>query len=141
MKRLKLIIAGLALVLTGVVNAQVAVTIGTPPPWGPAEASGIRFYYLPDIQMYFDVNSGEYVYYSGGSWVHTRELPHAYRHYDLYNAYKVPLRDYHGEQPWENHRDYHKNYPKGYHKDEHQKTFGERPDHDNHGHDDHHDKH
>lgn len=127
MKTLKLIIAGVMVFFSGILPAQVSVTIGTPPPWGPAEAPGIRFYYLPDIQMYFDVNTGEYIYSSGGSWIHTTVLPHAYRHYDFYNAYKVPLRDYHGERPWENHGDYHKNYPKGYHHGEHQKTFGERP--------------
>jgi hypothetical protein len=65
MKPLKLAIAGVAIIFSGLLSAQVAVTIGTPPPWGPAEAPGIRFYYLPDIQMYFDVNTGEYVYFSG----------------------------------------------------------------------------
>jgi len=139
MKTLKLVITGIALILSGIMQAQVSVTIGTPPPWGPSEAAGVRFYYLPDIQMYFDVNTGEYVYNSGGAWIHTRDLPARYHDYDLYKAYKVPLRDYHGEKPWENHRDYHKNYPKGYHKGEYQKPFKERGDED-HGHDDH-DKH
>jgi len=133
MKTLKLAITGMAIFFSGLLSAQVAVTVGTPPPWGPAEAAGIRFYYLPDIQMYFDVNTGEYVYYSGGAWIHTTVLPPAYRHYDFYRAYKVPLRDYHGDRPWENHAVYHKSYPKGYHHGEHQKTFGERPaNHDKH---------
>jgi len=126
MKTLKLVIAGIAIFFSGLLSAQVSVTVGTPPPWGPAEASGIRFYYMPDIQMYFDVNSGEYVYFSGGTWVHTTTLPARYRHYDFYKEYKVPLRDYHGEHPWENHGAYHKSYPKGYHKGEYQKPFEER---------------
>jgi hypothetical protein len=133
MKNMKLIIGGFFIVLAGMLSAQVSVTIGTPPPWGPAEASGIRFYYIPDIQTYYDVNTGEYVYFSGGVWVHTRELPPAYRHYDLYGGYKVPLRDYHGERPWEGYKEHHKSYPRGYNRGQHQKTFGERP-HDEHGH-------
>ena len=69
MKTIKLVIAGMVLILSGALQttqAQVSVTVGTPPPWGPAEAPGIRFYYLPDIEVYFDVNTGEYVYLSGG---------------------------------------------------------------------------
>lgn len=133
MKTVRLIIAGIAILISGILPAQVAVTI-TPPPWGPAEAPGIRFYFIPDIDVYFDVNTGEYVYFSNGAWIHAHELPPAYRHYDLYKAYKVPLRDYHGETPWEKHDDHHKAYPKGYKHGEHQKTFGERPhdDHDKH---------
>jgi hypothetical protein len=126
MKTLKLAIAGMAILFSGIVTAQVAVTVGTPPPWGPSEASGIRFYYIPDIQMYYDVNSGEYAYYSGGAWVHTTVLPARYKSYDFYKAYKVPLRDYHGDRPWENHTAYHKSYPKSYHRGEYQKPFVER---------------
>jgi hypothetical protein len=128
MKTLKLIIAGIALIFSSTTQAQVSVTIGTPPPWGPAEAAGVRFYYIPDIGVYFDVNAGEYVYYSGGTWVHAHELPPAYGHYDLYRGYKVPLREYHGEHPWENHAVYIKTYPKGYNHGHYQKTFGERHD-------------
>jgi hypothetical protein len=138
MKTLRLIIAAIALMLFGALqttHAQISVTIGTPPPWGPAEAPGIRFYYLPDIEVYFDVNTGEYIYLSDGAWIRARNLPRAYADYDLYGAYKVPLREYHGERPWDNHRDYHKNYPRGYNKGHYQKTNGERPDKD---HKDHH---
>jgi len=130
MKTLKLVITGLVLVLSGALQttqAQISVTVGTPPPWGPAEAPGIRFYYLPDIEVYFDVNTGEYVYYSGRTWIHAHELPRAYRDYDLYGAYKVPLREYHGERPWEKHKDYHRDFPKGYNHGQEQKTFKERP--------------
>jgi len=127
MKTLKLMIAGIVLIFAGGLQAQVSVTIGTPPPWGPAEATGVRFYYMPDIGVYFDVNTGEYVYLSHGAWIHAHELPGVYRHYDLYTGYKVPLRDYHGERPWENHAVYVKSYPKGYNHGQYQKTFGERP--------------
>jgi hypothetical protein len=138
MKTLKLVIAGLALIIAGTIEAQVSVTI-TPPSWGPAEAPGIRFYFIPDIDVYFDVNTGEYIYISNGAWIHARELPPEYRDYDLYGAYKVPLRDYHGESPWEKHDDHHKAYPKGYNHGQYQKTFGERPKghDDDHGHDKH----
>jgi hypothetical protein len=141
MKKLKLLIGGLLLVLAGTMQAQVVVTatIGNPPPWGPADGVGVRFYYIPDIQAYYDVTDSRYVYMSGGRWIHSSNLPHRYRNYDLYGGQKVALRDYHGEKPYENYRDHQKNYPKGYNHGHEQKTFGERPHgddgHGDHGHD------
>jgi hypothetical protein len=147
MKQLKLIVAGLLLVLAGTMHAQVSlnVQVGTPPAWGPAEASGVRYYYLPDIHMYYDVNSSSYIYLSHGNWIHATSVPYAYRNYDFYGAYKVSLNDYHGERPYEHYDDHRKSYPKGYNHGREQKTYGERPgkghsDHgdDKHGHDDEH---
>jgi len=135
MKKIKLMIGGLLLVLAGTLQAQVVVTatIGNPPPWGPADGAGVRFYYIPDIQAYYDVTDANYVYMSGGRWIHSSNLPHKYRNYDLYGGQKVALRDYHGEKPYENYKDHQRNYPKGYHRGQTQKTFGEKPGEHNDG--------
>jgi hypothetical protein len=149
MKQLKLIIIGLLLVFSGVTKAQVGIniSIGTPA-WGPAERSEARFYYLPDIDVYYDRNTSYYIYLSGGNWIHAATLPYEYRNYDLYGAYKVTLNDYHGERPYDNYKEHQRDYPRGYNRGHDQKTYGERPSRGNsenrgemhgnkeHGHDD-----
>jgi hypothetical protein len=144
MKKSRLIIGGLLLILAGVLHAQVGVNIvvGTPPAWGPAESSGVRFYYLPEIEAYYDVNTSNYIYMSGGRWIHATNLPPAYRNYDVYGGYKVMLNGYHGERPYDNFREHQRSYPRGYNKGHAQKTYGERPGNrgehgkDEHGHED-----
>ena len=93
MKTLKLIIAGFLLFMSSNSQAQVAVNvnIGTPPAWGPVGYSNVEFYYLPDIECYFDIHLSQFIYFNNGRWVRTKYLPKPYRNYDLYNGYKVKL--------------------------------------------------
>jgi len=137
MKTLKLIIAGIILVASGSIQAQVSVSvnIGTPPPWGPAGYAHIEYYYLPDIEVYYDIPASQFIYFTGGKWIRSGYLPHQYRHYDLYSGYKVVLTDYHGHKPYKNFKNHKTKYYKGY-KGKPQKTIG--PKHNNHGHSDHH---
>ena len=108
-------------------KAQVAVQInvGTPPMWGPIDHSNSRFYYLPDVESYYDIQSGMFIYYTGGVWVHKRHLPNAYRDYDLYNGYKVVLYDYHGNTPYMYFNNHRRQYARGY-RGEEQHNRGER---------------
>lgn len=123
------------LIFCGTVQSQVSVSInfGAPPSWGPAESSGVRFYYLPDIQVYYDVSSGNYIYFSDGRWIQSSYLPASYGSYDLYGGYKVMLRDYHGERPYEHFEENRRSYPHGYNRGQPQKTYGERPGRGNSG--------
>lgn len=100
----------------GQVQAQVSVNvnIGTPPPWGPAGYAEVRYYYLPDIAVYYDVSTTEYIYLRNGSWVRATILPVAYRTYDLYNGYKVVLTNYRGVTPYVYYKTHKVKYPKGY---------------------------
>ncbi|HWY97713.1 MAG TPA: hypothetical protein VNY36_01400 [Bacteroidia bacterium] len=143
MKNLKLFIAGLLLVFSGVIYAQVGitVTVGTPPAWAPAEAVGVRYYYIPDIEAYYDVNAGTYIYMSNGAWVRTAYLPPAYARYDIWGGYKVVLRDYDGDKPYEHFERHRKDYPRGYNHGHAQKTYGERQKEERHEeHKEHHDE-
>ena len=36
---------------------SLSVHFGPPPPWGPAGYASVRYYYLPDIEAYYDVQS------------------------------------------------------------------------------------
>ncbi len=136
MKTLKLIAAGIILLVTSATQAQVSVNvnIGTPPPWGPAGYANIDYYYIPDVQAYYDIRLSQFIYFGNGRWIHSRYLPGPYRNYDLYNGYKVVLRDYHGRTPYIYYRDHKAKYFKGY-RGEPQRNIGYRSnnnrDHDN----------
>src|SRR5436309_11349007 len=126
MKVLKLIVIGVVLFLGSEVQAQVSVnvSIGTPPPWGPVGYTEVRYYYLPDVEAYYDVQSSMFIYYGGGVWVHRKYLPTRYRNYDLYGGYKVVMSDYRGDAPYSNFNEYKARYARGY-RGEVQKTNGE----------------
>src|ERR1700741_1421692 len=102
MKTLKIIITGILLFFAGSTQAQVSVNInaGSPPAWGPAGYTEVRYYYLPDVEAYYDVESSVFIYYDGGGWIRRTYLPTRYRYYDLYGGYKVVLSDYRGNSPY-----------------------------------------
>lgn len=129
MKTLKLIFLGMMLFFSDTIPAQVSVNvnIGSPPQWGPYGYSEVRYYYLPDVEAYYDVQSSMFIYYGGGVWLHRSYLPEQYGSYDLYSGYKVVMTDYHGEAPFDNFIEYKKKYKKGY-RDGSQKTIGEKPE-------------
>ena len=118
----------MVLFFAGAAQAQVSVhiNIGTPPLWGPVGYSDVRYYYLPDVEAYYDVQTSMFVYFEGRSWVRRSYLPSRYNNYDLYDGYKVVMKDYHGDAPYYNHREYRTKYIKGY-RGPSQHTIGERP--------------
>jgi hypothetical protein len=128
MKILKIIATGLILFFACSAHAQVSVNInvGSPPAWGPAGYTEVRYYYLPDVEAYYDVESSVFIYYYGGSWVRRTYLPTRYRYYDLYGGYKVVLSDYRGDTPYVHFHKHKIQYIKGYRGKE-QKTVGQRP--------------
>ena len=74
-------------------KAQVSVNIniGSQPQWGPTGYNHVDYYYLPDVDAYYNVPSKEYIYQNNGSWVWRKTLPSRYSNYDLYSAYKVVM--------------------------------------------------
>jgi len=128
MKTIKTLIFGMLLLFAATAEAQVSVhlNIGTPPQWGPAGYTDVRYYYLPDVEAYYDVPSSQFIYFNGVSWIHRSNLPGRYRNYDLYNGYKVVMTDYRGNTPYIHFKEYKSKYAKGYH-GKPQKNYGERP--------------
>ncbi|MCX6248266.1 MAG: hypothetical protein NTW10_11065 [Bacteroidetes bacterium] len=128
MKALRLFITGFVLLFAGTMQGQVSVnvSIGSPPLWGPAGYAEVQYYYLPDVEAYYDVHTAMFIYSSGGAWIHRAYLPSQYRNYDLYGGYKVVMNGYHGNAPYSNFKEYKRKYGKGYHGGA-QKTVGERP--------------
>jgi len=129
MKSLRLIVVGMLMFFAVSVEAQISVNInlGTPPQWGPSGYTDVRYYYLPDVEAYYDVPSSMFIYFNGVSWVHRSYLPSRYRNYDLYNGYKVVMTDYRGNTPYVHFKEYKSKYAKGY-RGQPQKNYGERPE-------------
>ena len=80
-------------------NAQVSVNIniGRQPVWGPVGYDYVDYYYLPEMDVYYDVPRGLFVYYDFGRWNFAAALPARYGHYDLYHSYKVVVNQ---RDPW-----------------------------------------
>lgn len=132
MKTLKLAVIGMFLFFAGAVQAQIAVNvnIGSPPLWGPIGYNDVKYYYLPDVEAYYDVPSSKFIYFNGVSWIHRTYLPSQYRNYDLYSGYKVVMTDYRGNAPYTHFKDYKIKYAKGYRGQE-QQNIGKRPERGN----------
>ncbi|RXM47188.1 hypothetical protein [Flavobacterium sp. YO12] len=141
MKLLKHLFIGALFFTVSFSNAQVSVNlnIGTPPAWGPTGYADAHYYYLPDLEIYYDINASDYIYINSGRWLRSKRLPKKYRNYDLYNEYKVVLTDYRGNSPYDNYKTHKVKYGKGY-KGKPQKTIGQKPgkgnnkEHKNNGH-------
>ncbi|HWY12274.1 MAG TPA: hypothetical protein VN026_13160 [Bacteroidia bacterium] len=94
-------------------RAQVIINpkAGNPGPKGQTEA---RFYYIPDIEVYYDIQKTNFIYSNGTRWVYSDVLPVKYAYYDLNSGYKVMLYDYSGQTPYTLFKEHKIKYPKGY---------------------------
>ncbi|WP_130734142.1 hypothetical protein [Flavobacterium sp. J27] len=59
----------------------------------------VEYYYYPEIEAYFDINSSVYIYYTSNGWVRSKTLPRYCNQYDVRRGYRVAL-DYHGHKPY-----------------------------------------
>lgn len=108
MRTFKLIATGIILFAaasTSQAQVSINVNVGAPavvvrPAWIPQNHVNVDFYYLPDVQAYFDVNASLYVYLNNGNWCRSRYLPAHYRNYDLVHARRIALNGYHGSRPY-----------------------------------------
>lgn len=124
MKTLRLSLLGILLVVSNALMAQVTVTIGSPPAWGPVGYAGARYYYLPDVEAYYDIQSSQFIYYQPTGWVYASRLPSRYKHYNLYNGYKVVMTGYRGNTPYDHFTAHKRDFKKGSYHGEKQKTNG-----------------
>jgi hypothetical protein len=82
-----------------IASAQISlnINIGSQPEWGPVGYDHADYYYLPDIDAYYDINAHQYVYYDNNVWVHGGVLPPRFGNYDVYHSYKVVVNE---RNPW-----------------------------------------
>lgn len=98
---------------------HISINIDKQPAWGPYGYDCAAFYYMPEINIYYDVNLSLFYYPSGSSWIAAQYLPPSYRVYDLFRTYKVVL-NY--ASPWQ-HNDSHRSQYRRYRDDRSQITI------------------
>jgi hypothetical protein len=96
------------------VRIGVNLNIGTRPSWGlPGNYAG-DYYYMPEIDTYYDLRHRQFIYLQGRNWVFANELPYMYRGYDLNRGYKVMINEprpyLHGDVYRSRYSNYYDNY-------------------------------
>ncbi len=104
MKTLKFLALGM-LLLASVPNfAQVSVNVNIPrPAWGPVVTTQ-EYYFLPDVNAYYDIPRGQFIYLNNGTWIRAKALPARYRSYNLNSGRVIILNDYRGRTPYVNYK-------------------------------------
>lgn len=85
------------------------------PPWAPPYYVGARYYYMPDIETYYDIDNQDFIYLDNGQWLFINALPPMYSDYNLYNGFFITLNNS-VYQPWMHHHLYVANYPRYYYR-------------------------
>lgn len=126
-----LLVTLVAFTLTSKGQVSVNVNLGSPPVWAPKAPVDVHYYYLPDIEVYYDVPERRYIYLRNGRWQRSATLPTYYRGYDLYKGRTVYLTDYRGNKPYAYYKNHKVKYKgnrnwrnKTYHKNEARKGNG-----------------
>lgn len=104
MKTLKLIVFGLLFIASSQAQVSVNVNLGSPPVWAPVDRVETQYYYLPEIDTYYDVPSERFIYISNGNWIRSERLPARYSKYNLRGGKVVYLTDYRGNSPYVYHK-------------------------------------
>ena len=105
------------MVLSGIGTATLQAQEGRfrNPDWAPAYYPGVRYYYIPDIETFYDLSNQDFVYLDDGQWLFSNDLPPMYAGFDLYGAYIIALnRDVFN--PWMHFHLYLSNYPRYYYR-------------------------
>ena len=138
MIKLKNIACYLILLATISIKAQVSVNInaGSKPEWAPVVASDVEYYYLPEVDSYYDIRNGQFISLNNGKWIRAKNLPGRYRNYNLYKGNTVVLYDYRGKSPYTKYKFHKVKYHKGNnqnHKGNNQNHKGNNQNHKNEG--------
>jgi hypothetical protein len=82
-------------------NAQVSinVNIGSRPTWCESYNDEVEYVYYPEIETYYHINAGVFIYFGSHGWIRSRQLPEYCDGYDYRNAYRVAI-DYRGSCPY-----------------------------------------
>ena len=100
-------------------KAQVAfnITIGNPPWWAPHEyAHHTRYYYIPEIDSYYDASRRGYFINDGNQWEFTVNLPTFYGNVDFASCHRIAV-NYYGDEPYTYYNRNRYAYVRSYHPD------------------------
>ncbi|MBF9239012.1 hypothetical protein I2I05_16540, partial [Hymenobacter sp. BT683] len=79
----------------------------TAPSWGPALPAGKRYYYIPEVDGFYDVPAREYVVKRSGRWIRATSLQGANT-----TTFHPVVMDYLGSEPWSLYTAYQAKYDK-----------------------------
>jgi len=94
---------------SGLQSAQISTIVEDELP-----SIGIRYYYYPNLDAYFDSHTNLYVYQENGQWVKSKELTSGYRGYSIFNGVRVGIDDYNGDTPYTMLKQHQEKFPKKY---------------------------
>jgi hypothetical protein len=116
-----------AFLFTSGTKAQVrfglSVNIGNTPSWGLQGNYAGDYYYMPEIDTYYDIPHRQFIYNQGNDWVSASQLPMQYRNYDLNRGYKVAVNGY---KPYLQNNVYRQKYSSYYNNYQRDHGFGQR---------------
>ncbi len=108
MKTLKLFVFGILFISATQAQISVNVNLGTPPAWAPAKSIATQYYFLPEIDSYYDLPTKQFIFPYNGKWLKAKKLPKQYKNYNLRKSKVDNLTDYRGDSPCYDHKK-HKN--------------------------------
>ncbi|MDP4226597.1 MAG: hypothetical protein Q8910_09470 [Bacteroidota bacterium] len=119
-----LFIVLLSIFCSTTVNAQGYGVV--PPSWAPEydNINSVQYYYLPDIECYYDVWNHEFVYMEDGNWMFSATLPSLFSRFDLNTAFVVVLNN-RVHQPWMHFNYYVSHYPRYYYRTTYRTTYND----------------
>lgn len=120
MRALKLISFAVVISLSSSLIGQLSIHLNlTPSHERRSEvSSSVNYYYLPDVEAYYDIHTSRYIYFDGRVWIRSSRLPGRYGNYDMDRGRKVVIRNYRGSAPYSQIGNHRKMYGKGYRVDD-----------------------
>lgn len=112
MKKIQLVFLTTILLFALKTTAQISVSInlGTRPVYHAPQRyyydDNIDYYFLPEIEAYFDNREGLFIYFSSNRWVRSQNLPDYCGDFNIDRCQRIAIA-YHGNSPFgdfENHR-------------------------------------
>ncbi len=97
MKKIQLIFLTTILLFAIKTTAQISVNISLGsrttynPPVHYYYDDNVDYYFLPEIQAYFDNREGLYIYYSSNRWIRSARLPQKCGNYNVNNGVRIAV--------------------------------------------------
>lgn len=104
---LSFLLLGMGIGSVSQAQINVQVNLGGQPQWGPAGVSAAQYYYMPELNVYYNVRTSKYTYFKGNKWVTKSKLPGKYKKHNLFRTYKVVINQ---STPWQYHERNHREY-------------------------------
>jgi len=86
------------------------------PVWAPPFYEGARYFYIPDLECYYDLLTREFIFLYDGQWFYSPNIPPIYGDFDLNNSFVVVI-NIHIYEPWLHHQYFLSHYPRFYYRD------------------------